>query len=482
MGEAGPPGGTGQPPEDGHRGTSSEDVERWMDRWRQRLHDDTRLPEDEARLVLAAVLDELGGGHPDSLDRAGSAWGRAHRSVSSMVGRLSRLRETLAAGGVDDALRMHRALDRVTAAATEEVLNRLERASRTDALTGVGNRRGFDETLTAALSAASRQGHDVTVVAVDLDGLKRINDTEGHAAGDAALLALVRALYSALRDEDTVFRVGGDEFMVILPFTSVSASELLMQRVHGAGAPAFTWGAAAYPVEGSDARTLVAAADADLYRRREGRRRPGTGPTRRPGARPFAERLRQGWRWAWVPAGAVLLASLVATLVTGGAGPLVSASHGAHHQGAASPGSQSGPPPLRAGGARKSPSATTGSGSRPGGGSGVSVTSSTPGPGVTPGGSTPPTTPPPTTPPPSPGAPQAGGLLGAVEQLTSPVPVVGGNNGLLATLGQVLTGTTYASPSAISPSPSSAAVPAPSTAGSASAGLLGLLGVAQPAG
>ncbi|MHB8330170.1 MAG: GGDEF domain-containing protein, partial [Acidimicrobiales bacterium] len=294
----------------------------WLRRWRERLaHDDAGMPEGEARMVIEAVLEELRGGHPESLDRAGRAWGRAHRSVSEMVGRLSSFREALAASGVDDPLRMHRALDRVTAAATEEVLHRLEHASRTDALTGVGNRRAFDETLSAALSAASRQRHDVTVVAVDLDGLKRINDSEGHAAGDSALLALVRSFYATLRDEDTVFRVGGDEFMILLPFTSIGAAELLMERIHASGSPAFTWGAAGYPNDGTDARNLVEAADHDLYRRRQIYRSERPATTRRVAV--VDSRLQSGspvLRWAWIPAAAVLFVSLVATLVSASSG------------------------------------------------------------------------------------------------------------------------------------------------------------------
>lgn len=441
--------------------------------------------------MLEAVLDDLSGGHPDSVDRAGWAWGRAHRSVSAMVGRLSALREAMAAGAVDEPLRMHRALDRLTAAATEEVLNRLERASRTDALTGVGNRRAFDETLSAALSAASRQGHDVTVVAVDLDGLKRINDTEGHAAGDAALLGLVRAMYSALRDEDTVFRLGGDEFVILLPFTSVGTAELLMERIQGAGAPAFTWGAAGFPGGGADARALVGAADADLYRRRQGRR-PAVAAL--PAARPAPLRLgwlRAGWRWAWIPAAAVLVASLVATLVSGLSGPLVSSAGGHHHLSSPAPG-QSGPRPTTgpAGGKTPVTSSTGGRGqvlyvnsTAPAGTSGSS------GPGTTP---SPPGSSGPSSPPGSTGPP-AGGLLGTLEQIASPVPIVGGNNGLLATLGQILTGTTYASPAATAPAATAPASAAP--AGSVAVtsppattppattrsggGLLGLLGLAH---
>jgi diguanylate cyclase (GGDEF)-like protein len=452
MDEAGPPAGAGRPPDEDPGSTGAE-VEHWLARWRERLPSDALLPEDEARLVLEAVIEDRRGDHLVAIDRAGRAWGRAHRSVSTMVGRLSSLREAMAAGGVDEPLRMHRALDRLTAAATEEVLNRLERASRTDALTGVGNRRAFDETLSAAVSAASRQGHDVTVVAVDLDGLKRINDTEGHAAGDAALLALVRAMYSALRDEDTVFRVGGDEFVIVLPFTSVGAAELLMERIEGAGAPAFTWGAAGFPGDGADARTLVEAADADLYRRRQGRRpvpvAAAVAQAGRPGPR-RPERGRRTWRWAWVPAAAVLLASLVATLATGASRPLVtSASRAAHHAPSRTgPGHQEATPPTAPGAGAAFPAG-------PGGGGGQALVLSaspilagTSGPASAPPSSSGPAGPSgsgPSGPGPSGPAP-SGGLLGTLEQLVSPVPIVGGNNGLLATLGQILTGTTYASP------------------------------------
>src|SRR5579863_3033943 len=102
-------------------GAIAHDPGLWLRLWRERLQGDARLPEDEARLVVEAVAEDLRGGHPESLDRAGRAWARAHRSISAMVGRLSSLREALAAAAAaDDPLRMHRAIDRITTAATEE--------------------------------------------------------------------------------------------------------------------------------------------------------------------------------------------------------------------------------------------------------------------------------------------------------------------------------------------------------------------------
>ena len=437
----------------------------WLRLWRERLQGDARLPEDEARLVVEAVAEDLRGGHPESLDRAGRAWARAHRSISAMVGRLSSLREALAAAAAaDDPLRMHRAIDRVTTAATEEVLNRLEQASRTDALTGVGNRRAFDETLSATLSAAARQGHEVTVVAVDLDGLKRINDTEGHAAGDAALMALVRAFYAQLRDEDRVFRVGGDEFVILLPFTSSAAAELLMERIQRGGAPAFTWGAAGYPVAGGDARRLVEAADLDLYRRRQDRRADQAISARRFGFPHQGRGLRRVGSWAWVPAAAVVVASLIATLVTSSSPGVVVEARGKAPQPATRP--SSGAP----NGAPSSTAPTGANGASIGSGTGVPAVTvgytTPPGPAVgSPGGPGSPGSPSNPGPPAGPTPPLGnGGVLGVLEQALSPVPLVGGNNGLLASVGQVLTG----------PTTTTAAGASPGGAGSAS--LLSLLG------
>jgi len=458
----------------------SGDVAIWLRRWRDRLsHEDQGMPDDEARLVIEAVLEELRGGYPENLERAGRAWGRAHRSVSEMVGRLSSFREALAASGVDDPLKMHRALDRVTAAATEEVLHRLEHASRTDALTGVGNRRAFDETLSAALSAASRQRHEVTVVAVDLDGLKHINDTEGHAAGDSTLLALVRAFYVALRDEDTVFRVGGDEFVVLLPFTSVDAAELLMERIHAGGAPAFTWGAAGYPGDGTDASDLVDVADQDLYRRREMRRSLIPVPATQPAASPSrALAAAPALRWAWIPAAAVLVVSLVATLVSTGThtgtlagGPrpthVATKPAGGHHS------SSPTPPPSQ--GAHQGTSASRGTGSsiqdvgfstpprtsRPGGQSHNPGSS----PGSPPGSTTTTTTP-----------PGSGGLLGTVQNALAPVPVVGPTGAaVVALVGHVLSGAP--SNPVTTTSASRASASRASSASSAATGPLGLLEV-----
>jgi len=428
------------------------DLSGWLARWVERTEAaDLPLPGDEARQVIGAVLDVVAGAGDDVAVRAGRAWGRAHRSVSLLVRRLSALREAFAAAGLREPLRMHRAVDRIAAEATEEMVRRLEHASRTDPLTGVGNRRAFEETLQAALSAATRQGHEITVVEVDLDGLKQLNDEHGHAAGDAALLALVRAFYSALRDEDTVFRVGGDEFMILLPFTSAEDAAILMERVAAGGAPPFTWGASGFPGDGTEAVALVAAADEDLYRRRHVRRAP-----RRAGrvAAVLGREAGGAWRrMAWIPVAALLVVAVVATLFASSGPALHSATSSGPRRVVTRPGhgipltagtgaAAAGPGPAGAGGGATGPTGSGGAGPSvlpvaylgpPASSGSPSGGARAPSPSSPSGGSVPGSS----TPPPSSGG---GGLLGLVDSLTAGVPLVGEPDGLVGTLTQVVTG------------------------------------------
>ena len=90
-------------------------------------------------------------------------------------------------------------------------------AARTDSLTGLGNHRSFHDDLTAAMQARTERGATFALMAVDLDGLKRINDTKGHQAGDEYLRQTSECLRQAAASHGTVYRTGGDEFMVLLP-------------------------------------------------------------------------------------------------------------------------------------------------------------------------------------------------------------------------------------------------------------------------
>ena len=88
-----------------------------------------------------------------------------------------------------------------------------------DPLTGIGNRRAYDERLASALAHAERHREALSLVLIDLDGFKQLNDTQGHPAGDAELRSVARLLASRARLQDSVFRLGGDEFAVLLPGT-----------------------------------------------------------------------------------------------------------------------------------------------------------------------------------------------------------------------------------------------------------------------
>lgn len=103
-----------------------------------------------------------------------------------------------------------------------------------DALTGIGNRRCFGEALQAAISDSDRLGRPLGVVALDVDRFKAVNDTYGHAAGDAVLRAVAAALMDGIRPVDTVCRVGGEEFAVILPGLEPPFAMLLAERLRAA--------------------------------------------------------------------------------------------------------------------------------------------------------------------------------------------------------------------------------------------------------
>jgi two-component system cell cycle response regulator len=116
---------------------------------------------------------------------------------------------------------------------------RLEALLREDALTGLSNRRAILTQLAGMVSGARRHGHPLSIAILDLDHFKRINDTHGHKTGDAVLVAFAHAMGTHLRAEDQLGRLGGEEFLVLLPETSESAAQHVAEklRVEVAGAP-----------------------------------------------------------------------------------------------------------------------------------------------------------------------------------------------------------------------------------------------------
>jgi diguanylate cyclase (GGDEF)-like protein len=280
-------------------------------------------PEPEATALFALVTGAPVAAETGSLEDAARAFARATGSMPLLARRLAALRQVAAAAAVGrgvDPARLAGALDRVTVTATQAALAELEDAALTDALTETGNRRALEQAARAALATAARTGQPLSVVAIDLDGLKVINDTQGHAAGDQALAGLSAAVRAALRATDQLFRVGGDEFVVLLPLAGKEMVADLVRRMQQFNAPKFSWGAATTPGDGADLETLLRVADARLYesRRNSGYRRD-TGV-----AAPAVASLRGGVAHHWGRAAVVAGASMAGVAVLAfllGAGP-----------------------------------------------------------------------------------------------------------------------------------------------------------------
>jgi two-component system cell cycle response regulator len=160
------------------------------------------------------------------------------------------------------------------------LLEQVRRLAAVDGLTGVANRRTFEETLEHEVARAGRSGEPVTLVMLDVDHFKRLNDVLGHQTGDAVLVAIGRELGENLRPFDTAARYGGEEFAVIIPGCSVEESSVAAERVRRTAAAScpvsvtLSAGAATLPDHAADASQLVRAADDALYAsKRSGRDR-----------------------------------------------------------------------------------------------------------------------------------------------------------------------------------------------------------------
>jgi diguanylate cyclase (GGDEF)-like protein len=155
-------------------------------------------------------------------------------------------------------------------------LRELRHNAATDPLTGLNNRRIFEEYLLREINRASRYGSSFALLSVDLRRFKSVNDTYGHAAGDEILKSVARASLETIRGSDISCRIGGDEFAILLPQAERSSAEVLAERIArkfeeyaNSIAPntavAMDYGIAIFPEDGHDAATLFASADKTLY-------------------------------------------------------------------------------------------------------------------------------------------------------------------------------------------------------------------------
>ena len=160
-------------------------------------------------------------------------------------------------------------------------------AALTDPLTGVLNRRGFTEAMERELARARRYGRPFVLAYVDVRGLKAVNDTEGHLAGDELLKGVAGLLHDSARADDVVGRLGGDELGLLLAEQTADHAEVVTDRIQsliperraelGLATPwGLTIGTAAYPEDGETFNELLATADRRLYEQRgiELRREP----------------------------------------------------------------------------------------------------------------------------------------------------------------------------------------------------------------
>ena len=144
-----------------------------------------------------------------------------------------------------------------------------------DPLTGLRNRRSFEERLEEECARVRRgRGYRFAVVVVDVDDFKSINDTLGHATGDQVLRAVAQLMKNHVRTVDLCYRIGGDEFAVVLPDTDERGAQVVVGRLRKGVDPAYTTlpvpvglslGAAGCPPEDPDTDSVVAAADRAMY-------------------------------------------------------------------------------------------------------------------------------------------------------------------------------------------------------------------------
>jgi diguanylate cyclase (GGDEF)-like protein len=260
-------------------------ADEWVElcRWDPLLPPDSAPP--DARQVVEAIADALtrpqplGWGPDPALQKVTENLAVRVGHVDVVVGQLICLREALRrrlSGHVPPAeeaetrARIHMVIDRAIWTAARVAAGRLQRLALTDPLTGLGNRRAFEEDLARELAAVRRHGRELALVILDLDGLKAVNERNGHAAGDQALRALSAAMATSIREQDGAYRIGGDEFAVVLPDSGPDGVARLRAALREEGVPAAAVGAAVAPAEGIEVGPLMAVADERLLADKRG--------------------------------------------------------------------------------------------------------------------------------------------------------------------------------------------------------------------
>jgi len=212
------------------------------------------------------------------------------RSKSAIDGEARRMIEAIAIQAAQAVLRA-------------QFFEQMEKMAITDGLTGVLNHRTFQTRTDEALAQAKRYGRHCSIVLVDVDHFKSVNDTHGHPAGDRVLQGVARILKQQARDTDIVARYGGEEFAILMPETDARGARVIAERIRECvGSSPFSTevgtlkvtvslGLATCPADGTEKKQLIDLADQALYQaKRQGRNRSlmaaqlrGTWPAQRTG-------------------------------------------------------------------------------------------------------------------------------------------------------------------------------------------------------
>jgi diguanylate cyclase (GGDEF)-like protein len=259
---------------------------------------------DELPDLISDVLTLTGSGakDPDSLPpgareratRIADLRGVGERSATEMTRDLTAIQTAILAslakepdgldveGFADLASRLSEAIGAIQSVAVEGLVerqvNELESLANSDPLTGLSNRRHLQDGLRQALAVYKRYETPFALLVLDVDGLKRLNDSRGHQAGDRALVSVALAMRRTLRTTDLAARIGGDEFCVLAPNQTAAAAEPLAQRIadaveadsDGDAAVGVSIGVVSCPEHGDDVDALLETADQAMYRAKAG--------------------------------------------------------------------------------------------------------------------------------------------------------------------------------------------------------------------